>query len=336
MLLEELTLARGISGDESEVRNIIKAELKNYSIDTFADNMGNLFAEKKIDEESVKVLITAHMDEVGLIITMINDNGTLKFKTVGSIDERILASKRFFIGPKLVPGVIGTKPVHLLEDDEKKRPLTVKSLYIDIGCSSKKEAEKLIEPGDYAYFDGSFVEMENRLVKSKAVDNRVGCNIIIDVLKESYNINLQACFSVQEEIGARGSGPAVRRLKPDYAIVIEGTTCMDVPHTEERNIVARLNNGPTISIIDKSTAADKRLFEFVSETAKKCGIKFQIKEGIYGRNDSGSIQPSEGGIPTIVISVPCRYIHSPNSVMSLYDYDETVKLIKAILRELTR
>ncbi|MGE5474916.1 MAG: M42 family metallopeptidase [Ignavibacteriales bacterium] len=334
MLLKDLTLAKGISGDESDIRKIIKSELNNDALETFTDNIGNLLVTKNIEAESIKVLVTAHMDEVGLMITMINDNGSLKFKTIGSIDERVLASKRFYIGSKRVPGVIGTKPVHLIEDDEKKQPLKAKALYIDIGCNSKEEAEKLVEVGDYAYFDSDFVEMENKCIKSKAFDNRVGCNLIIDILKESYNVNLQACFSAQEEIGARGSGPAVRRLKPDCAIIIEGTSCSDVPGTEERNMAAKFNNGPVISKIDKSTIASKKLFDFVLDTARKYDIKYQIKEGIYGGNDSDSIQFSEGGIPTVVISIPCRYIHSPNSIMSLYDYSETTKLIKAVLNEI--
>jgi len=334
VLIKELTLAEGISGDEFDIRNKIKTEINNNLFDVFTDSMGNLFATKKEKKESINVMVTAHMDEVGLMITLINDNGTLKFKTIGSIDERVLASKRFFIGPQLIPGVIGTKPIHLLEGDEKKQPLKAKELYIDIGCNSKEQAQQLVQPGDYAYFDTEFIEMENQMIKSKAFDNRVGCSLIIDLLMENYNINLQACFTAQEEIGSRGAGPAARRIKPDCTIILEGTTCCDVPHTEGHNIVAKINGGPVISIIDKATIANRKFFDFVTEIAKKNNIKYQIKEGIYGRNDSAPIQASENGIPTIVISVPCRYIHSPSSVMSLNDYNETAKLIKALLNEL--
>ncbi|MGE5329905.1 MAG: M42 family metallopeptidase [Deltaproteobacteria bacterium] len=336
MLIRELTLAKGISGDEFDVRNKIKDKIDNDLFDIFTDSIGNLFAVKKEKNDSTNVMITAHMDEVGLMITYINDNGTLKFKPIGFVDERVLVSKRFLIGSQLISGIVGTKPVHLLEGDEKKQPIKAKGLYIDIGCNSKEEAEKLVQPGDYAYFDSEFIEMENQIIKSKAFDNRVGCSLIIDLLKENCNVNLQACFTVQEEIGLRGSGPAAVRLKPDYAIILEGTTCSDVPHTEEHSMVAKINGGPVISIIDRATIVNKKLFNFVIDTAKMNNIKFQIKEGIYGKNDSASIQSSESGIPTIVISVPCRYIHSPSSVMSMNDYYETLKLLKIILKELNK
>lgn len=333
MVLKELTLANGISGDEGQVRDIIKKSISEMKIDSlFTDNIGNLYAVKNGGDK--KIMLATHMDEVGLMVTSISDNGTLKFKAVGTIDDRVLASKKVIIGEKRISGVIGVKPVHLLEDEEKKSPLKIKSYYIDIGCSKKEQAEKLVNLGDYVYFDTEYIQTENNVVKTKALDDRVGCTVIIETLKDEYNLNIQACFTAQEEIGSRGSTVAANRLKPDMAIIVEGTVCSDIPGAEGPERVTIMNRGPAVSIIDKSSIANRKFFELVIRTAEKKGIKYQIKEGVYGSNDAGAIQRSCAGVATVVISVPCRYIHSPNSMASLNDIDETVKLVKAVLHEL--
>lgn len=335
MLLKELVTINGASGDENQIRDKIRSILSQMGIDNaFRDNIGNLYAIKEGSKGYKNVMLNAHMDEVGLMVTSISDNGMIKFKAVGNIDERVLASKSVTVSDKQIKGVIGTKPVHLLEGEEKKAPFKIKNYYIDIGCRKKEEAEKLVGLGDYIYFNSEYTEVGNNVVKSKALDDRVGCAVIIEALKEKYSCDIAACFTAQEEIGSRGAKVAASRLKPDLAITIEGTVCSDIPGVEGPAKVTRMHRGPAVSIIDKSSIANRELFELAINTAEKNGIRYQVKEGIFGSNDAGVIQRTGAGVPTVVISVPCRYIHSPNSMVSLDDLNETIKLVKAVLYEI--
>ena len=337
MLIKELTLARGISGDESEIRDVIKNHISEYVDEITRDTMGNLYAVKKGKQLVKKIMITAHMDEVGYMVTAITDSGMLKISPVGMwMEDGIIASKKVLVGNKKIPGIVGMKPIHLQEPEERKKRIKIGQLFIDIGCSTKQEAEKLVSRGDYVYYDSDFVEMENGLIKAKALDDRVGCAVLIEVLKENYDLTIQGCFTVQEEIGMRGAGVAANRLKPDIAIVLEGTTCSDVPETDQHEMVTRIGNGPAITIADKHVYSNKGLVKELLETAKQNNIKIQIKEGIYGGTDAAKIQASLEGVPTAVVSVPCRYIHSPSSVMSIKDMEETVKLVKAYLRKIEK
>ncbi len=334
MLLKELTMARGMSGDEHEIREVIKSYINSHVDECRRDITGNLYAIKSGRKIDKKVMLAAHMDEVGLMITSITDSGMLKFRAIGGIDDRILASKRVLVGTKKIPGIIGIKPVHLLEGNERKQGIKIKQVYIDIGCTKKEEAERLVSLGDYVYYDSEFVDMGNGILKSKAFDDRVGCAVLIEILKQRYEFTLQACFTVQEEIGLRGSGIAAYTLKPDIAIIIEGTTCSDVAGSEEHEMVTRMRGGPAISIIDKTSIGNKGLVKALLETARENNIKVQIKEGVYGGTDAGKIQTSMEGIPTVVISIPCRYIHSPNSIMCIDDLNDTVNLIDRFFRKL--
>jgi endoglucanase len=332
VLLEKLTIIQGASGDEFRVREAIKSEVEEYCSQIKQDSMGNLYAIKEGCDK--KIMLAAHMDEVGFMVTSITEQGMIKFKAIGSADDRVLASKKVLVGAKMIPGVIGMKPVHMQEKEERKQNIKIKQLYIDIGCSKKEEAEKLVSLGDYIYYDSMFADLGNGIYKSKAFDDRVGCAVLIEVLKESFQSTIQACFTVQEEIGMRGAGVAAYNVKPDLAIIIEGTTCSDVPNVEKNEMVTRMGAGPAVSIIDRSSYGNKDLVKTILETAKENNIKVQIKEGIFGGNDAGRIQTMMEGIPTAVISIPCRYIHSPNSVMCLEDYDNTIRLLKAVLKKL--
>jgi len=272
------------------------------------------------------------MDEVGFIISSISDNGMLKFKPVGGIDQRILLSKRVLIGKNAVPGVIGIKAIHLQEPDERNNVIKQKQMYIDIGAHSKDEAQKLVQVGDYASFDTSFAEFGDNKVKGKALDDRAGCSVLLEVLKESYDFDLAACFTVQEEIGLRGAEVAAWHVQPDMAVVVEGTTCADIPDVPEHMQTTRLGKGPAISFMDNSSIANRDLFRRMVETAEASSLPYQLRENTVGGNDAGAIQRSRSGVPTVVVSVPCRYIHSPVSVMDLNDYNNTVRLIKEFLK----
>ena len=331
MLLRKLTEASGISGNEKEVRDYILNEIKN-DIDEFKiDYLGNLIALKYGKENYPKIMLAAHMDEVGLIVKSIDDNGFIKFVPVGGIDDRILVSKIVAIGKNKVKGVIGAKAIHLQEPDERQKALTHKQLYIDIGAKTKAEAEKVVFVGDYISFFSEYVEFGNNLVKAKALDDRVGCAALIEVLKHRYNSTIMAVFTAQEEVGLRGAGVAAFRLNPDIAVVIEGTTCHDVTDIDEPGFVTKLGAGPALSLMDSSTFFDRNINKKFMDTAKKYNINIQLRQTTMGGNDAGTIHVSREGIPSAAVSVPCRYIHSPVSVMNKNDYNDCIKLLKAFL-----
>jgi endoglucanase len=277
-------------------------------------------------------MIAAHMDEVGFIITNIGDDGMLKFRPVGGIDPRILPSKRVRIGSNGVPGILGIKAIHLQEPEERKNAVKIKQMYIDIGAKNKEQAEKVVKRGDYAVFDSEFVQFGQNKVKAKALDDRVGCAILTQLIKEEFPFDFYACFTVQEEVGLRGAEVAAYHVQPDLGIVIEGTTCSDVAGVDDHLHITRMGKGPAISIADRSSYGNKDLVKKFIDTAKNSGLPFQIKEGMYGGNDAGKIHISREGVATAVISVPCRYIHSPSSVMDLEDYHNTFNLVNEFLK----
>jgi putative aminopeptidase FrvX len=336
MLLKDLTEAIGVSGNEKSVRDIIIEKIKDYCDEINVDGMGNLYAVKRSDKLNTKrVMLAAHMDEVGMIVTGITEAGFIKFKPIGGIDPRILLSKRVVIGEKHIYGVIGIKAIHLQKPDERRQAVKLEDMYIDIGAKNKEDAEKMIKLGDYIGFDSKYKEFGDGLVKAKALDDRVGCAIIIDILKQRYDFELYGCFTVQEEVGLRGAQVASYRIEPDIALVIEGTTCSDVPETKEHQYSTVLGEGPALSIMDAKTYYDKNITKSLYETAVKNNIKVQYKKSIYGGNDAGKIHISRQGVPTASISVPCRYIHSSVSVMNKSDYEECKRLVSSWLRELT-
>lgn len=336
MLLKKLTEASGVSGNEKEVRKMIIEEIEDYVDELQIDKIGNIITYKKGRKNSPKLMITAHMDEVGLIITDINDSGLLKFMTVGGIDERILVSKCVKIGEKEVPGVIGAKPIHLQEEEERLKSLNLNQLYIDIGVDSKKEAEKLVCVGDYVIFDSSYIEFGKNLVKAKALDNRVGCNLLIDLLKKDSDLGFYGVFTVMEEIGLVGAGPAAYTVNPEVSIILEGTLCFEAPGIDSHLTTTKLNKGPAISLIDRTTIFDDKFRNYIVNVAKENNIPYQFRKTSSGGNDSGEIHQTRGGSTTATISVPCRHIHSPVSIMSKEDYENTYKLLVSVLNKIEK
>jgi endoglucanase len=334
MLLKELTQINGVSGNECEVKDFIKNVIKEYADDIRIDTMGNLIAYKKGKSGKYKVMLSAHMDEVGMMVTGYGENGNLKFRTVGGIDERILPGKEGIGGKNRIPGVIGFKPLHLQEKEERNSEIKKKSLYIDIGADKKEEAEELAPLGEYISFQSDFVEFGEDCIKAKALDDRVGCAVIIEALKDTYEFDLYACFTVQEEIGLRGSETAAYHVNPHIALVIEGTTCSDVPGVKKQDYSTVMGDGPALTIMDRTSYADKELVKYIYGLAVNNDIKVQYKKTTTGGNDAGKIQLIRGGVKTAAISVPCRYIHSPASVMSKTDFTACEKLVKTVLGDL--
>ena len=332
MLVKELTSLNAPSGFEETVRDFIKERV--IADEVFTDSMGNLICHKKGNGK--KVMVTAHMDEVGLIITEITDKGFLKFSTLGGIETTVLCSKKVLIGNESFPGIICAKAIHLQSSSEVSTPLKLKDLCIDIGARDKESAEKIVKLGDFAVFDGEYTPFGENLVKSKALDDRVGCAVLLELMKEDFDSDIYFVFSVQEEVGLRGATVAAFNIKPDIALVIEGTTCSDVYGSKPHNQVTNLGAGAVMTAMDRAAISDQEYFDFIKNTADENGIKLQIKRTTMGGTDAGAIQRSCSGVKTAVLAVPCRYIHSPVSVMCNEDADSVYKLAKAVLKNIER
>ena len=331
-MLKELTNLSGVSGYEMPVREFIHKEIKDYCTDISVDPMGNLKAFKKSEKTDVpRVLLSAHMDEVGLIVSHITDEGYLKFQTVGGVEPQALIAQRVCVNGHF--GIISLKAVHLTTAEERKEKLTVDKLFIDIGAKNKEDACSMVQKGDFCTFISDYVEFGDQ-IKAKALDDRVGCAIMMDVLKKDWDVDLYCNFTVQEEVGLRGSRVATRGINPDFAIVIEGTTCNDLPGVPDHKRTTKAGLGPAISVLDSASVANTELIEMLEDAAKEHNVPYQFKASTAGGNDAGSIYITDGGIKTASVSVPCRYIHSPVSVMKKQDFENTGKLIEAFLEDL--
>lgn len=336
MLLKQLSEASGVSSNESEIRDLIKNNIKDKVDKVWTDVMGNLIAVKGEKKEGKKVLLSAHMDEVGLMITGIENNGLLNFRPVGSIDKRSLVSKPVLVGNDKIKGVIGSKAIHLQKQSERKNPIPWSDLYIDIGTTSKKESKNKIDLGDYVTFNTKFKQLGINHAKGKAFDDRVGCSVIIDLLKYEYNFPLFVVFSVQEEVGLRGAGRAAFDIEPDMALIIESTSASDVPESKEHGYSTSLDKGPALTVMDNSVISNKNILQGLINTSKNNDIPYQIKGSNSGGTDAGEISLTKEGIPSAVVSLPSRYIHSPVSLISLKDYDYLKNLIRLYLQDMKK
>lgn len=330
--LKELCLLNGISGDESCVREYIIEKIRD-KCDYSVDNLGNITAfrkGKKTPEK--KLMIAAHMDEVGLIVTSVRSDGTLTFETVGGIDSAVIIGKRVKIGKNGLSGVVGSKAIHKLSAEEREKAPKISDLYIDFGAADKVEAEKYVSAGECVYFDSEFMEFGNNRIKSKAIDDRAGCALMLRLIEEEPEYDTFFVFNVQEEIGLRGSTVSAFSLQPDIAIVLEATTAADIDGADGAAKVCTINGGPVVSFMDRSTMYDKELHKTAFETAKENGINCQTKSMIAGGNDSGAIHISGKGVRTIAVSLPCRYLHSPSCVISKHDFDDAYRLVKLMMK----
>ncbi len=332
-MLKNYTELFGVSGCENAVRNKILADIKSYITSYEIDSMGNLVAYKNVGEDKKTIILSAHMDEVGLIVTGITKDGMLKFDTVGGIDESVLVSKKVYSGD--IYGVIGIKPFHHCSKAEKDEVPSLEDLFIDIGAKNEEEAMKVVTPGDYFGFVSDYTEFGDGFIKAKALDDRVGCCAIVEALKEDYDVNLICLFNVQEETGLRGAKGSVYGKSADYAIVVECTTANDLTGVKPNMTVTTLGGGAAISVMDSASIADRELFRMLVETAEKNKIMYQKKRAATGGNDAGAIHIGMGGIKTCSVSVPSRYIHSPSSVIKKSDYDSVKNLVIAFLKSIS-
>lgn len=331
-MLKDLCLLNGASGDELAVTEYIINQIKDFC-EYKIDNLGSIIAFKKGNKTpEKKVMLAAHMDEVGFIITYITGDGYLKFSPVGGIDPRVVIDRTVKIGE--IKGVIGATAVHLLNADEKNNAPSFESLFIDIGAKNKDEALKYVSLGDYAYFESDFADIGNGFLKAKALDDRIGCALLIELIKSNLEYDTYFCFNVQEEVGLRGSTCTSYQVQSDISVILESTTAADLCGVSDGERCCVLGDGPVVSFMDGRTIYDKRLFELAFDIAEKNDIKIQTKTAIAGGNDAGAIQSSGRGSRVIAISLPCRYIHSSASVIKRSDIEETRKLLEALLPKL--
>ncbi len=332
-LLEKLCLATAVSGEEDAVRDIILEEIKPYAERVEVTPLGNVIAWRKgRNRAEKKLMLCAHMDEVGFVINNITGEGFLKFSTVGSVRPEVLTGRSVLVNGK-IPGVICAKPVHLMDGGEREKAVPVEQLAIDIGASTKEEAEQVVTIGDNACFV-PFFEAAGGTVKGKALDDRAGCFVLLELMKEEPEYDTCFVFSVQEEIGMRGAGTAAYIVEPDAAIILEGTTAGDIAGVSPLESVCKMGGGTAVSFMDRSTIYDRAFFKRALAIGKEKEIPCQPKTASAGMNDAGVIHTAKGGARTLTLSVPCRYIHGPAAMTAERDLEATVRLTGALMEEI--
>ena len=331
-LLKELCALNGVSGDEGAVRDFIRSQAEPYADSIRTDALGNLIVFKKGKKSTGnRLLLAAHMDEVGLIITRATEDGFLKFDFVGGVDRRVALGKPVVLGPKKIPGVIGMKAIHMLSREDMKKVPKTESLYIDIGASSREEAEEMAEPGTYGSFVCEGEPLGSDFFKAKAIDDRVGCAIMMKLLQEELTLDVTFAFTAQEEVGTRGA--FAFSVTPEVALVLETTTAADSPAVEEHRKVCAPGKGPVISYMDGGTIYDRGLFEDLRRLAEDNGIPWQTKEYLAGGNDARTIQRTKTGVRVAAVSAAVRYLHAPASVGSFADFENMLKLTRLFLAD---
>ena len=339
--MKELSLAPGVSSCEEEVAKIITRELKDVADDIETDSMGNLIATKKGEKKAPKVMLAAHMDEIGLMVRYIDDNGYLKFSTIGGINDQMLMNQTVTVHSSVgenVIGVIGSKPPHVTTPEERKKVVKADDMFIDIGAKDKEEAEKMVKVGDVMTFNSLFVEYPNNLIMGKALDNRVGCYVMIEVLKRvDTRATVYGVGTVQEEVGLKGAKTASFKLNPDLAFALDVTLSGDHPGIKPEEAPVVIGKGPAVILADASgrgILTQKSVKDMLIKAGDENDIPYQLEVSDGGTTDGTAIHLTREGIPTGVLSVPTRYIHTPVSVCSMEDVENTIELIVKAINEL--
>lgn len=331
MFLEKLCNSSAPSGCEGDTRNLIKDELKNMNRDFSTDKMGNILVRKE-NNETLKIMIAAHMDEVGLIITAYNKDGTLKFSTLGDIDKNSLPCKTVLIGKNKIKGVIGLKPIHLQDKEENESSVSLKDLCIDIGAESEKQVREIVGLGDFVVFDTVFEKFSDNIVKSKALNDRIGCSVLLEILKENYNCDLYASFNVQENIGERGVFASVYNVKPDIFILVDTISSNDSIDMNSVSDCLTLGKGAVIPFKAGISVFNRETVKCIRNVAEKENIPYQKIAGTKGDGQSIAAQITCSGCKVSTVLIPCRYMKSVVSMCNLDDYYNVIKLLKAYLK----
>jgi len=347
-LARELSLLFGPTGCETGVAAHIETLLPPLCDSFCRDRMGNVIALIRTGDAKAadrrRVMISAHMDEVGVMITEVCEDGLLRFDTVGGIHVSVLEGRRVTVGDEKsrVNGVIMSKAIHHKERSERNKPTKMSKLYIDIGAADREEAERYVTVGSFGTFESEFYLFgkDESFMKSKALDDRLGCAVMLQVMESlmadrpTADLDLYFCFTVREEIGLSGARTAAEKIAPHLAIVLETTAVGDLPDTDYKRRVAELGSGGVLSVMDRSTIYDRPFLDFALEVAKREEIPVQVKRYVSGGNDAGSIHKSGVGVRALALSVPTRYLHSPSCVVAIEDYRSVRRLTEAMLRSL--
>ncbi|MGM9539052.1 MAG: M42 family metallopeptidase [Candidatus Onthomonas sp.] len=339
-MLEELkTLCRlsGVSSREDQVRDYIRTQAQPWADEIRTDALGNLIVTKRGTKSAPGYLmLAAHMDEVGLMVDRIHEDGTLGFQFVGGVNRQVVIGKRIYLGENRIPAVVGMKPIHLTTAKERKEVPKTDKLYLDIGCTSKEEAEALVSLGDVGVFSDDVTEFGQGLLKAKAIDDRVGCAVLLDLLRQELPMDVTFVFTVQEEVGTRGAFGAAFSVKPKIALVVEGTTAADLPGLEGGNRVCSVGKGPVLPYMDGATIYDRELFLLLRRLAEEHQIPWQTKEYLSGGTDGRAIQRSRSGVRVAGLAAAVRYLHAPSSVASVTDYEAMIQLARLFIDAVAR
>lgn len=339
-LLQGLSEARGISGQEGAARALILEAIEGQVEDVRVDALGNVLARRPGRDGAglPRVLLTAHMDEVGFMLRSIDGDGLLRFYAVGGIDARILPGLRVEVGREALPGVILWRPIHL---GREQKALPLEQLRIDIGALDRADAARHVKAGDMITFATEFTQPAAGTLRGKALDNRAGCALLVELLQGAdWPCDVLVAFTTQEEIGLHGAQVAARALQPDLAIVLESTPAHDLPEPgaepDERtapNPATRQGAGPALTVMDRSMIADPRLLAWLRAVAAEQEIPVQLKSASGGGTDGGAIHLADEGVPTAVVAMPARYIHGPAALLRVSDYEHSLALLRAALQD---
>ena len=339
--LEKLSNVYGVTGREDEVASLMKKLLRPYVDEVKEDKLGNVIGTKKGEKNAPKVMLAAHMDEIGLLVKTITKEGFLHFAKIGGIDDRILLAQKVLVFTEKGPlhGIIGSKPPHIQKEEERKRVIPYDELFIDIGATSQEEAKKMgVKVGDAICFDVKFAKIKENIVIGKAFDDRIGCVIMIEALKrlKKTECTIYAVGTVQEEVGLRGAATSAFGIYPDFGIALDVTISGDTPEVKETDAPIKMRKGPSITVADGGMIVPLKVLRLMIDAAEENKIPYQLETGLPGSTDAARILLTRDGVPSGVISIPTRYIHSPTSLLNLEDVENAVKLLVAIIQKIPK
>lgn len=339
--LEKLSSAYGVTGREDEVASLMKKLLKPYVDEVKEDKLGNVIGIRKGEKNAPKVMLAAHMDEIGLLVKTITKEGFLRFAKIGGIDDRILLAQKVLVFTEKGPlhGIIGSKPPHIQKEEERKRVIAYDELFIDIGATSQEEAKKMgVKVGDIICFDVKFAKIKESILIGKAFDDRIGCVIMIEALKrlKKTECTIYAVGTVQEEVGSRGAATSAFGISPDFGIALDVTVAGDTPEVKETDAPIRMRKGPSLTVADSGMIVPQKVLRLMTDAAEENKIPYQLETGLAGSTDAARMLLTRDGVPSGVISVPTRYIHSPTSLLDLEDVENAVKLLVATIQRIPK
>ena len=337
--LELLSNANGVAGREDEVRNLMVELLKPYADEITVDRLENVIAVKKGKKDTPKVMLTAHMDEVGLMVKTITKDGFLQFTKMGGMDDRVLLAQKVKVLTEKakLPAVVGSKPPHIQKEEERKKVIQHDELFIDIGAASREDAKAMgVKVGDPVAFDVNYVKTGKDTALGKAFDDRAGCAVLIETLKQLVNTDctVWAVGTIQEELGLRGAGTAAFGVDPDVGLALDVTFTGDVPGVREFDTTVKMGKGPALTVTDSGLVTHPKILRWLMDTASQNGIEYQLETGLMGTTDAARMSLTRQGIPSGTISIPARYIHSPAGFVSLKDLENSAKLAALAVRKI--